>query len=540
MNDKKIKFSNILAVLVIAVLGIFTLKPILNPMYYSFYIFIGMMLFVISNMIFIKINQKFAAISTILSLLLVLVVPPALNIATSPLFLAQSYRDLIGHVKQGNFKKDLEVGALENIRLVDEEMAIAIANKKLGEAPAIGSISKVGDIKIQKIDNKLYWVAPLVHKDPLKAFLNAKEGSRGYVMVSATNPQESRLVQELDGKPIKIKYQPEGFLTKSLDTHTYFIKGVMTKGFTDWTFELNEDGKPYWIATTYRNRIGANPDTAEATGVLVLDAETGDIKEYSIKDAPKWIDRIQPDFLVRKQINYWGKYIKGFLNSVLSEEGVLVATEGTSLVFGNDGESYWYTGLTSSGADDSTVGFVLINTRTKEVTFYNQPGGTETSAMQSAQNKVSNFAGYRSSFPIMYNIFGKPTYISSIKDSAGLLKKVAFVSVEDVSIIGVGDTKEEAYKNYKEALNKTNLKIDTNTLSIETIKGKITRFNSITQDGKTTIYFTIEGNNKIFKSTLNDSSIFLAKVGDEVEVKVEKTDKVKDIDLVEFKNITLK
>jgi hypothetical protein len=35
-------------------------------------------------------------------------------------------------------------------------------------------------------------------------------------------------------------------------------------------------------------------------------------------------------------------------------------------------QSYWYTGLTSVGKDESAVGFVLVDTRTKETTFINK------------------------------------------------------------------------------------------------------------------------------------------------------------------------
>lgn len=539
MNGNKITIKDaIVSVLLLAAALVIT-RPVLNLNFRSFYIFLILAILIVNLKILRKLKPQISKKISLVCILTFICGGTIIDFFTSPLLLANNYRNLLGDVKQGDFKKDLAAEELENIRLVDREMATAIANKKLGEDPGIGSVSKIGTLQIQKINGELYWVAPLLHKNEVKAFLSANEGTSGYVMVSATNPQISKLVQSIDDKPVKIVYQPQGFLFKDLDMHTYFKKGIVNKGFIDWTFELNEEGKPFWIATTYNNKIFANSATADADGVLVLDAETGELKQYSIKDAPEWIDRIQPAFIIEKQINYWGKYVNGFLNSVLSEKDVLVTTEGTSLIFGDDGQSYWYTGLTSSGADDSTVGFMLVNSRTKEATLYKQPGGTEVSAMNSAANKVSNYSGYKSSFPIMHNIFGRPTYVSSIKDSSGLLKKVAFVSVEDVSIVGIGDTKEDAYKNYKEALNKTNMKIDTDALDTEIIKGKVSRFNTISQDGKSVIYFKVEGNDKIFKSTLNNSQVFLTKVGDTVEFKIEKSDKNKDTEVLEFKNISI-
>ncbi|MGG7060583.1 cell shape-determining protein, partial [Clostridium tertium] len=141
-----------------------------------------------------------------------------------------------------------------------------------------------------------------------------------------------------------------------------------------------------------------------------------------------------------------------------------VPTEGTSLVYGNDNKAYWYTGITSSGGDESTIGFMLVDTRTKEAKLYKQPGATETAAMRSAEGKVQE-KNYEATFPVMYNILGKPTYVSSLKDKAGLVKMVSFVSVEDFSVLGLGETKEEALRNYREALASkgNNIKIENDT-----------------------------------------------------------------------------
>lgn len=533
-------FKGVILTLLIAILALVILKPVLSPHHIDFYTYIAIVLLASSKLILSKSNKKISKILSGFCILFLITGSTIINTFTSPLFFANKYQNLLGEVKEGDFKKDLEVEELKDIRLVDQEMALALATKKLGEVPAIGSVSKVGNIKIQTINGELFWVAPLLHKDSLKAFLNFDKGTTGYVMVSATNPQVSKLVQKIDGEDVKIKYQPEGFLTRDLDTYTYFIGKKINCAFGSWSFELNDDGRPYWVAPTYKNTLPGNSNTAQITGVLTLDASTGELKQYSIKDTPKWIDRIQPESVIKRQIDYWGKYVNGFLNSVTTEENVLVSTDGMSLIFGKDGKAYWYTGLTSSGRDDSTVGFILINSRTKEATLYKQPGGTEIAAMQSAQNKVSNFNGYRSSFPIMYNIFGKPTYVSAIKDSSGLLKKVAFVSAEDVSIVSVGDTKEEAYRNYKKALSKSGSELETDTSDTQTIKGKINRLNTIIKDNSTYIYFTLDNSEHIFKSCLDEAGIYLAKKGDPVKVKIEKDAQEKEVEVIGFENSKLK
>lgn len=392
-------------------------------------------------------TSKYAKNNFLIAIILIIFSMVSPFVTSSPILHAKAYRNLLGSVKESQFSKDVSPVSVKDIRLVDEEMAMKLGDKKLGEIPAIGSVSKLGKFHIQSVKGELYWVAPLVHRDIIK-WITSLDGTSGYVMVSASNPQDVRLVQEIDKNPIKIVYQPEAYFLQDLHRHMY-INGLANVGMTDFTLEINDEGRPYWVTSLYEHKIGFSG--SDAIGIATVDAQTGEVKKYSIKDTPKWIDRIQPQDFIINQINDWGLYIKGFLNSVISEEGVLVPTEGTSLVYGDDNKSYWYTGITSSGGDESTIGFMLVDTRTKEAKLYKQPGATEIAAMRSAEGKVQE-KNYEATFPVMYNILGTPTYVSSLKDKAGLVKMVAFVSVEDFSILGLGETKDEALRNYREAL----------------------------------------------------------------------------------------
>ncbi|MEG2984602.1 MAG: hypothetical protein ACRCYC_05300 [Paraclostridium sp.] len=457
-------------------------------------------------------------------------------ITSSPILHSKAYRNLLGEVKGSNFAKDVSPVSVNDIRLVDEDMAMKLGDKKLGEVPAIGSVSKLGKFHIQSIDGELYWVAPLVHRDIIKWFTNMS-GTTGYVMVSASNPQDVQLVQDVDGKPIKIVYQPDAYLHQDLKRHMY-LKGYANVGMTDFTLEIDDGGKPYWVVTLYENAVGY--EGKNAIGIATVDTQTGAVKSYDIKNAPKWIDRIQPQEFITDQINDWGTYVDGFLNAVISEKGVLVATEGTSLVYGDDGKSYWYTGITSAGADDSTIGFMLVDTRTKEAKLYKQPGATETAAMVSATGKVQE-KNYEATFPVMYNILGKPTYVMSLKDKAGLVKMVAFVSVEDFNIVGIGDTKEEALRSYREQLKSkgNNVQIE-NDDTKETKTGLIKRINADVIDGNTSYYFTIDtADDSIFVvSSKVSNEVPLSKEGDNVKISYEKGEKG-SIDIIEFDNTSM-
>lgn len=520
----------------------FVKLPVLRVDFTSLY-YVLAMFFVIAgilNMVFDREEQRFTITNKTnfkiaIGILAIAVVLPTL--ASTPIIRAKAYRNLLGTVKESEFTKDVSPVNVNEIRIVDEEMAMKLGDKKLGEVPAIGSVSKLGKFHIQKVGEKLYWVAPLVHRDFIKWVTNMS-GTNGYVMVSANDPQDVKLVQKANGEDVKIVYQPDAYILQDLHRHVY-INGGMSKGMADYTLEIDDNGKPYWVVSLYEHKVGFGG--ANVNGTAIVDAKTGETKFYSIKDTPEWVDRIQPESFVVDQINSWGVYVNGFINSVISEKGVLKATEGTSLVYGEDNKSYWYTGITSAGGDESTIGFMLVDSRTKEAKLYKQPGATEMAAMKSAEGSVQE-KNYEATFPVMYNILGQPTYVSSLKDKAGLVKRVVFVSVEDYNIVGVGRDKAEAMKNYKDALESggSSLEIDESDEFDKELEGTVKRIAADTKNGNTVYYLTLdtdEGN--IFYATSKISKeLPLTKEGDKIKITFSKDEK-DVIEIDEFDNYNI-
>ena len=520
----------------------FVKLPVLRVDFTSLY-YVLAMFFVIAgilNMVFDREEQRFTITNKTnfkiaIGILAIAVVLPTL--ASTPIIRAKAYRNLLGTVKESEFTKDVSPVNVNEIRIVDEEMAMKLGDKKLGEVPAIGSVSKLGEFHIQKVGEKLYWVAPLVHRDFIKWVTNMS-GTNGYVMVSANDPQDVKLVQKANGEDVKIVYQPDAYILQDLHRHVY-INGGMGRGMADYTLEIDDNGKPFWVVSLYEHKVGFGG--ANVNGTAIVDAKTGETKFYSIKDTPEWVDRIQPEDFVIDQINSWGVYVNGFINSVISEKGVLKATEGTSLVYGDDDRSYWYTGITSAGGDESTIGFMLVDSRTKEAKLYKQPGATEMAAMKSAEGSVQE-KNYEATFPVMYNILGQPTYVSSLKDKAGLVKRVVFVSVEDYNIVGVGRDKAEAMKNYKDALESggSSLEIDESDEFDKELEGTVKRIAADTKNGNTVYYLTLdtdEGN--IFYATSKISKeLPLTKEGDKIKITFSKDEK-DVIEIDEFDNYNI-
>ena len=460
----------------------------------------------------------------------------ALPLLTSTaMFRTEAYKNMIGKVTNGTkIAKHIEPISINEIRVVDEDLAYLLGEKILGSQPALGSQVELGEFYIQKVGSDLYWVAPLLHSGFFK-WLNNSEGTPGYVMVSATNERDVKLVQNVGGKDVKIKYQPAAFFQSDIKRHIY-MNGNATVGLTDFTFEIDDQGNPFWVVTTFNKEIGFSGD--DATGVIVVDVKTGTMQSYAIENTPAWVDRIQPISFVEKQLNDWGDYVHGYWN--FSNSDKLQITEGLTLVYGKNNRSYWYTGLTSVGKDESAVGFVLVDTRTKETTFYKQSGATEFAAQSSAEGKVQE-KGYHSSLPIPYNINGIPTYVMTLKDDGGLVKMFAMVAISDYTIVGAGNSMRETLTAFKNAYNSSGSKMNaTSVTDKKGLKTVITRIQTDVKNGNSYYYFTLQNNPSIFVGSSQISSqLPISMVGDSVEVTFD-VDKEEVVDVTTFKNLSLK
>jgi hypothetical protein len=452
-----------------------------------------------------------------------------------PMFRSQSYKNLIGKVADGTkISNHIAPISIDEIRVVDENLAYLLGEKILGSQPALGSQVELGHFCIQKVGEDLYWVAPLLHSGFFK-WINNQEGTAGYVMVSATNERDVKLVQNVAGKDIKIKYQPEAFFGSKIQRHLYF-NGYATVGLADYTFEIDDKGNPFWVVTKYDKKIGFAGN--DAVGIVVVDAQTGAMTEYKIADAPKWVDRVQPIDFIEEQLNDWGKYVRGYWNFANADK--LQTTEGLTLIYGENNKSYWYTGLTSVGKDESAVGFVLVDTRTKETTFYKQSGATEFAAQGSAEGKVQE-KGYHSSLPIPYNINNIPTYVMTLKDDGGLVKMYAMVAISDYTIVGVGNSMREALTSFKSAYNMTGNKLNSASVTNKKqLKSVVTRITNDVKNGNSFYYFTTKDYPNIFVGSSQISNqLPVTIVGDSIKVSFD-VDNEEVIDVSTFENTTMK
>lgn len=383
-------------------------------------------------------RQKFPKLSAvIIAVPWILIV--VVMILCSVFFQWKAYRDQLGEPEIKKFDNEVQAIDVAQIPIVDENLALQLAQKKLGERPALGSQVALYSATIQMVDGELVWVVPLYHSGFFKWLTNLS-GTPGYIVVSATNTNDVRYVEGY-----KIKYHPGSYLLFDITRKVRFGPGLMT-GITDYSFELDDEGQPYWAISTYKNSRGFS--LPEADGIILLNATTGQMDRYSMDEVPEWVDRVQPEDFVLTQIANRGNYVHGIFN--FANKDKYRPSEGHNIVY-NNGRCYLFTGLTSVGSDDSAIGFIMVDMVTKEPIMYEMSGATEEAAQRSAEGRVQDLK-YRATFPIILNIDSQPTYFMTLKDNIGLIKQYAFVSVTNYSTVGTGESVSAAMRDYENKL----------------------------------------------------------------------------------------
>ncbi|MFW2500505.1 cell shape-determining protein [Clostridium diolis] len=451
-------------------------------------------------------NKKYISTAIIVALLYVGAI-----IIYSPLISYNAHRNLIGNIEEMDFSSQIEYIDINQLPIIDKELAYKLADKKLGEITSLGSQVSVGQLTLQSVNGQLCYVGPLEHSSFLK-WISNREGTIGYIKVSATNQNDVELVTQLDGKDIRLKYLNSAYFLSDLNRAAYFRD--MKAGHTDYTFELDDSGRPYWVITRYDTGVGITEE--KAIGALVMDAQTGDSTIYNIDNLPEWVDRIQPMKYINRYINKWGELVHGVLNFT-DKDKLKTTTDGMNIIY-DKGVCYYYTGITSVGSDESLVGFMLTNTRTGETKMYKTAGATEEAGMRSAEGKVQQY-GYKATFPYLINIQNEPTYFMTLKDSNGLVKQYAMVNVKNYNTVGVGDTLQATLNKYLEGLTNTNISLESGNQE-EVIRGEVERIGLVIKEGTSIYDIKLKNNENIFSvSTETSREVALTQAGDSVEMK---------------------
>ncbi|OUO86655.1 Tat pathway signal sequence [Gordonibacter sp. An230] len=414
---------------------------------------------------------------------------------------AEKYANVL-QTSTDDFATDIQEVNYSEIPVIDRDSAVLLGNREMGSIPEYVSQFEISPLYSQiNYQQEPVRVSPLGYADLFKWFTNREGGIPAYALVNMTT-QDAEIVR-LDDSPIY--YSESEPLARNIDRHVQLKYPFYM--FDQKSFEIDDDGHPWWICPVQTRTIGLFGGTT-IERVVMVDATTGECQDLAIEDVPQWVDHAYPTDLLLEQYNWSGKYKNGWLNSFLGQQDVVQTTPGTD---GNQGYNYiakdddvWvYTGVTSATADNSIVGFVLINQRTAESHFYSVAGATEQSAMQSAEGQVQNLR-YRATFPLLINVSGQPTYFMALKDDAGLVKQFAMIDIQRYQNVAVGNTVAECQKAYQALLATNGVVAEgegADTGSVEKT-GTIRNIAQAVVEGNSHFYVTLDGEEGIYDFAL--------------------------------------
>lgn len=450
-------------------------------------------------------------------------------VLSSEIVNASAYEKLMT-VEEGTFTDDVEELSFDKIPLLDRDTATLLGDRKMGSMVEMVSQFEVDEIysQINYKDNPVR-VSPLKYASLIKWFTNMKDGIPAYIRINMAT-QNTELVKLKEG----MKYTTSDHFNRNIYRHLRFAHPTYIYG--DLSFEIDEDGVPYWAAPVKKFKIGLFG--GETVGKVVLcNAITGEMTTYDVEDVPQWVDRVYSADLLVKLFDYYGTLKHGFFNSILSQKDCLSTTDGYNYLAIDD-DVWMYTGVTSVNGDQSNVGFVLANQRTMETKYYEVEGATESSAMSSAEGQVQNLK-YSATFPLLLNISGEPTYFVALKDDAGLVKKYAMVNVQKYQIVAIGDSVSSCQDSYQELLLSNGVKeAEKDTRKEEKISGTVEKIAQAVIEGTSHYYLMLEGSDEIYDVSVADFlEVVKLEVGDSVSLKYkdnEDSKLVTDLEILEM------
>lgn len=433
------------------------------------------------------------------------------QVVSMPIFRAGAYRDLLDvqEMNAEDFSKDVSEISFSEIPTLDLASAQYLGDRQMGTLSDMVSQFEVSDAYTQiNYNGQPYRVAALEYADLIKWFTNRSEGLPAYVMVNMVT-QKADVIRLPEGQGVK--YSPSEPLNRNIARHLRFQYPTFMFGTP--VFEVDDQGNPWWIAPKIVKTIGLFGGT-DINGAVMVNAITGESQYY--EEVPNWVDNVYNPALIAQQYDYHGTLVHGFINSVFGQRDVKVTTRDSNYIALND-DVYMYTGITSATSDQSNLGFLLSNQRTKETKYYTAPGATEQSAMNSAMGVVQDL-GYTATFPLLLNISGEPTYFIPLKDKTQLVKMYAMVNVEQYQIVATDTTVSGCEQKYISLLAEKGIALP-EALPQTTASGVIAELRSAVLDGNTYYFIRLE-NEEVFYSisaAKNNVAVIL-NVGDTVTI----------------------
>lgn len=452
-------------------------------------------------------------------------------VAGSPMLNSQRYASMLNAEKR-IWTQDVQPKNESHMRMVATANAIYKATMAVSQAGAIGSQFKLSadHTTLQVINNELWFIIPLDYNG-FSVWWSVGE-TPGYILIHGEDPHRKPIVKILD-KGKGFKYMPGAYFGDNLERHLR-NNGYLSKGLTDETLEIDEAGKAWWVVTAYKPTIIWSGE--KALGVALVDPVTGAIQFHEQGKIPGWIDRCDPKWLVQVYADWWGEYSGGWLNSWWGKKNLL-EPETPNLIYSEDGQPEWVTGITSrTTTDSSVVGLIYTNSRTGKSVYYEVAGGATDKAILAAvaQNSRVKYLSLHGTNPQTYNVYGTMASVVPLLNDKNAYQGAAIVNINDVQRIAVGSDQYEALREYQKLISHMGQQVvlDKERM-LKKISGAIERFSSEHSPSGQNYFIKLSGIPKVFfgGAELAPAKLPITKESDKAEVEFYASDQ----DLVPMK-----
>ena len=358
---------------------------------------------------------------------------------------ATAYSEVIT-VEERDFDADMpQTKEITNIALMDTNSARMLGDRKLGALSSVVSQYVVSDDYTQiNYKGKPIKITHLEYDGFFKWIGNRSNGIPGYIMVDTLG--NTAEYYEVQGG---IRYAQSGYFEDDLMRKVRFEYPTKIFDLQDVSFEVDEEGNPYYCISCYTPRVGLF-GACDVEELIIFNPLDGSSTLYTVEDVPQWVDVVFDGDLACQKYDWQGIYAGGFVNSIIGNVGCKQTTDDFGYLMFDD-DVWYFTGVTSVTSDASNIGFILSNARTGEYRFYPVIGAEEHSAMHAAEGEVQE-KEYVASFPSLVNLSGVPTYIMVLKDNNGLVKLYALVNVRQYTMVATGETQQDAVAAYLKML----------------------------------------------------------------------------------------
>jgi len=488
----------------------------INLRYLGIFVFIAMFLFIGWNIafVYIRFSENLFKRVTILAGTAFGIFLLLFSVFGGRTFLhAEEYSNLI-EVSEASFTEDINTVDINNLPIVDKSYGAKLGSLKLGEYPGIGSEFQPGNYSDIIYQGKQYLVAPLEYRGFFKWTSNSSTGTPGYILIDKVT-SETTLINLRETTGEGLRYVPSAFFGQDLSRHAYY-NGLNKYRLENIFFEIDEEGMPFYVMQYSLPSIFINGGN-KINKIAVVNAINGEINIYEPNQVPDWVESVYPSSLTFQHLNYWGSLQDGWLNSIFAQRGVLQTSTGTRVIM-NEGELFYYTGLTSVGNDESTIGFIYTNMKTNETKLYRFPGATEEAAMNKTETLIPQ-TNISTSFPIPMNVLETPTYYILIKGEDGRIIRHVFIKIQDLEFTSISEvSKLDAYNKYI-----TKLSEDEDGIS-SSVSGVIDQITSYVLNGNTIYWIEIDDDwylINVSNFTNLEMQYFISKsIGDTITIEV--------------------